>query len=195
MNKQGNILRSKCLCRNPKTLTTSVIATATLIAMISVISTNEHSINAQIMGDHGGFGNMTSGLQEDQQEKMMEDHGGFRVNGTINLEQTIIEAIDSKVNTSLTQAITTAEQSVGNNSYALAAFGADQGGYFTYIIILGTPGTEFYNVIVDPGNGQILSSQESSQKEIEERHLKHSAAVVEDAGTGVGSFGLRALRH
>ncbi|MGH9979707.1 MAG: hypothetical protein ACRD8Z_28275 [Nitrososphaeraceae archaeon] len=51
------------------------------------------------------------------------------------------------------------------------------------------------SIVVDPGNGQILSSQKSSQKEIEEMHLKHSEAVVEDAGIGVGSFGLRALRH
>jgi hypothetical protein len=171
-----------------KTLAASVIATATLIAMMSIVtSTNEHSINAQMIGDHGGFGNMTSGLQEDQQE--------MTINGTINLEQTIIEAIDSKVNTSLTQAITTAEQSAGINSFALAAFGADIGGDLVYMIILGTPGTEFYNVIVDPGNGQILSSQKSSQKEIEEMHFKHSEAVMEDTGIGVGSFDLRALRH
>jgi hypothetical protein len=188
MIKRWNINMIRNTDTRSKTLTTSVIATVTLIAMMSiVISTNEHGINAQMMGDHGGFGNMTSGLQEDQQE--------MTINGTINLEQTIIEAIDSKVNTSLTQAITTAEQSVGNNSFALAAFGADLDGDLVYIIILGTPGTEFYNVIVDPGNGQILSSQESSQKEIEERHLKHSAAVLEDAGTDIGSFGLRALRH
>jgi hypothetical protein len=197
MNKQDSIHISWYSCKKPKALATSIIATVTSIVMISMtISTNENSVNAQMMmWDHGGFGNMTSGLQEDQQKKMMGDHDGFRVNGTINLEQTIIEAIDSKVNTSLTQAITTAEQSVGNNSFALAAFGADQGGYLTYIIILGTPGTEFYNVIVDPGNGQILSSQQSSQKKIEEMHLEHSAAVVEDASTGVGSYGLRALRH
>jgi hypothetical protein len=173
----------------PKTWVAYMIAPAGLIAlMIIVTSTDERSISAQMMiGDHGGFVNMTSGLQEDQRE--------MKINGTINLEQTIIEAIDSKVNTSLTQAITTAERSVGNKSFALAAFGADIGGDLVYIIILGTPGTEFYNVIVDPGNGQTLSSQESSQKEIEERHLKHSEAVVEDAGTGAGSFGLRALRH
>jgi hypothetical protein len=188
MIKRGNINMIRNTDTRSKTLVTSVIATATLIAMMGIVtSTNEQSINAQMMGDHGGFGNMTSGLQEDQQEMM--------INGTINLEQTIIEAIDSKVNTSLTQAITTAEQSVGNNSFALAAFGADLVGDLVYIIVLGTPGTEFYNVIVDPGNGQILSSQESSQKEIEERHLKHSAAVMEDAGTGVVGFGLRALRH
>ncbi|MGC1135180.1 MAG: hypothetical protein WA941_20295 [Nitrososphaeraceae archaeon] len=35
----------------------------------------------------------------------------------------------------------------------------DQGGFLVYTIILGTPGTEFYYVIVDPGNGQILVSQ------------------------------------
>ena len=75
---------------------------------------------------------MTSGVK-DHQQKMI-------INGTINLEQTIFQAIDSKINTSLTQAMTTAEQSVGNDSFALAAFGAEDGGYFAYRIILGTPG-------------------------------------------------------
>lgn len=159
-----------------------------LIAMLTVGTTmDEQSIYAQMMGDHGGIENRTPSIQEDQQET--------KINGTINLEQTIIEAIDSKVNTSLTQAITTAEQSVGNSSIALAAFGADLGGDLVYMTILGTLGTEFYNVIVDPGNGQILSSQKNSQKEIEEMHLKHSESVVEDAGIGMGNLGLRALRH
>jgi hypothetical protein len=56
-----------------------------------------------MMRDRVGLENMTSGLQ-DHQQKMM-------INGTINLEQTIFEAIGSKVNTSLTQAMTTAELS------------------------------------------------------------------------------------
>jgi hypothetical protein len=70
----------------PKTLVTTVIATAALIVMISVVmSRSEHNINAQMMmGGHGGFGNMTSGLQEPQQKMMT-------INGTINLEQTIAE--------------------------------------------------------------------------------------------------------
>jgi len=158
------------------------MATATLIAMISVVtSTSEYSINAQMMtGDHGGWvGNMTSSLQEHQQKMM--------INGTINLEQTIFEAIGSKINTSLTQAMTAAEQSVGNDSFALAAFGAEQGGYFTYRIILGTPGMEFYNIIVDPGNGQILATQEVSQRELEKMHQEHSLEVVRSSGS-VGSF-------
>jgi hypothetical protein len=55
------------------------------------------------MGDRGDYGNMTSGQYK---EKMM-------INGTIDLEQTIFEAISSKVNTTLTQSITTAEQTTG----------------------------------------------------------------------------------
>jgi hypothetical protein len=167
----------------PKTLVTTVIATAALIAMISVItSSNEYNVNAQMMmGDHGSFGNTTSGQQEPQQKMMT-------INGTINLEQTIAEAIRSKVNTSLTQAMTIAEKSVGNNANALGAFGAEHGGYFAYRIILGTPGMEFYNVIVDPGNGQILATQEVSQEELEKMHVEHSAQVVRSGDGGVSGF-------
>jgi hypothetical protein len=109
------------------------------------------------------------------------------INGTINLEQTIFQAISSKINTSLTQAMIAAEHSVGNDSFASAAFGAEQGGYFTYRIILGTPGMKFYNVIVDPGNGQILATQEVSQKKLEKLHQEHSLEVVRsNSGSIVG---------
>jgi hypothetical protein len=170
-----------------KTLSAFVTATSALIAMIGIVTPmSEQSINAQMMmEDHGGFGSMTSGLQEHQQKLM--------INGTINLEQTIFEAIVSKVNTSLTQAMTAAEQSVGNNSFALAGFGGDHGGYLTYTIFLGTPGMKFYNVIVDPGNGQILATQETSQKEMEKMHQEHSSEVVRSGGSGFGFPFL--LRH
>ena len=145
--------------RRPKTLVTSMIIITTLIAIMGVITfTSEHSINAQMMiGDRGGFGNM---------------------------------------NTSLTQAMTIAEQSVGNNSvaiaafdnilgndpFAIAAFGEDRtkdlARTLVHSIILDTPGTEFYHVIVDPGNGQVLATQELSQKGLENMHLEHSRKVL-----------------
>jgi hypothetical protein len=181
--ENSNINNSKC--KMSKTLATYMIAMAGLIALAA--SPGQQNISAQMMGAHGNFENMTSGLRDDKQE--------MTINGTINLEQTVFEAIGAKVNTSLTQAITAAEQAVGNNSFALAAFGADQGGFLGYTIILGTPGMEFYYVIVDPGNGQILTTQKASQKEIEEKHLAHSKALVESGGSGAGGFGLRALQH
>jgi len=110
------------------------------------------------------------------------------INGTINLEQTIFEAIGSKVNTTLTQAITTAEQSVGNNSFALAAFGGDHGGYLAYTILLSTPEMEFYKVIVDPGNGQVLASNEVSHKEwMKMQQMMHSS--------GTGGEGMMMMGH
>jgi hypothetical protein len=126
-------------------------------------------------GAHGGgFGNMTSGLQQLQQKVI--------TNGTINLEQTILNAISSKVNTSLPQAMTTAEMSVGINSFAVAAFGGGYGGYFAYQIILGTPGMKFYTVLVDPGNGHILATQKVSAAELQRMHQEHSAEVVRSGG-------------
>jgi hypothetical protein len=153
-----------------KTLTATVIATATLIAMMMgiITSTSGHNVSAQMMGDRGDFDNMTAGQQQ--------------INGTINLGQTIFEAIGSKVNTSLTQAITTAEQSVGNNSFALAAFGGEHGGYLVDTIILGTPGMKFHKVIVDPGNGQVLASQEISHKE----WMKMQKQMMHSGGRGTG---------
>ncbi len=91
-------------------------------------------------------------------------------NRTIDLEQIIFEAISSKINTSLTQTMTTAEKTVGNDSFAVAAFGSEEGGYFAYRIILATPGMNFFNVKVDLGIGQILETQQVSQKELDKMH-------------------------
>jgi hypothetical protein len=82
----------------------------------------------------------------------------------------------------------TAEKSVGNDSFAVAAFGSEEGGYFAYRIILTTPEMKFYWVKVDPGNGQILETQQESQKELDKMHKEHSAMVVSNSGSG--SFGV-----
>lgn len=85
---------------------------------------------------------------------------------------------DSTVSTSLSESITIAERSVGNNSYAIGAFGEDRGGSLVYRIILGTLGTEFYDVTVDSDNGNVLRTQELSQKELEAEHLEHSQKML-----------------
>jgi hypothetical protein len=148
--------------RRTKALAANVIAIATMITMMAVLaSSGERSINAQIN------------------------------NGTINLEQTIFQAINSQINTSLTQAMTMAERSVGTGAFAVAAFGSEEGGYFAYRIILATPGMKFYNVKVDPGNGQILETQQVSQKELDKMHKEHSAQVVRNNSSdsvGVSGF-------
>ena len=166
---------------NSKTIAITVIGISALIAMISVISYGAgQGVTAQNMskmGDRAEYGNKSFGLHE----KVM-------INGTINLEQTIFEAIGSKVNTTLTQAITTAEQTTDNNSFALAAFGGPHGPYLVYTIILGTPGMEFYKVIVDPGTGQVLTSQEISPKEWMKMQQMHQ--MMHTGGGGPADGGM-----
>ena len=183
MINQANMYLKKYRRRRTKALAVDVMATAIIItAMSTLIPINERSVNAQLMGDHGGgwTGNMTSGQQEQQQQHEQR----MINNGTINLEQVIFQAINSRINTSLTQAMTTAESSVGNDSFAVAAFGSEEGGYFAYRIILATPEMNFYYVKVDPGNGQILETQQVSQKELDKMHKEHSAMVVSNSSSG-----------
>lgn len=167
-----------------KTLAANIITIVTMIALTNSIFLSEHSVNAQMMGDHvvGRAGNMTSRQQQQQHEQRMIN------NGTINLEKIIFQSIESRINTSLCQAMANAEKSLGNNSLAVAAFGSEEGGYFAYRIILATPEMEFYWVKVDPGNGQILQTQQVSQKELDRMHREHSVMVVSNSGSG--SFGV-----
>jgi hypothetical protein len=161
----------------PKAFVISMCATVILIILISIITfTGNYSTNAQMMGEHDGWvGNMTSGVKDHQQKT--------KINGTINLEQVIFQAINSRINTSLTQAMTTSERSVGNGAFAVAAFGSEEGGYFAYRIVLATPGMKFYYVKVDPGNGEILETQQVTQKGLDNMHKEHSAMVVSNTGS------------
>ena len=163
----------------------NLMAIAALITAASTLMIGERGVDAQ-MENHGGdlAGNMTSNLQQQHEQKTIS-------NGTINLEEVIFQAINSRINTSLTQAMTTAERSVGADAFAVAAFGSEEGGYFAYGIILATPEMKFYYVKVDPGNGQVLDTQEVSQKELDMMHKEHSAMVVSNNGShnvGISGF-------
>jgi hypothetical protein len=82
------------------------------------------------------------------------------------------------MNTSLSQAMITAEKSVGNSSFAIAGFGINGGGHLAYTIIIGTHGPESYNVTVHPTNGHVLATEELTKQELEKAHLEHSQKVL-----------------
>jgi uncharacterized membrane protein YkoI len=184
MTSQADIFLSKSRHKRVAAYVTAILTMVSVITALASIS--EPSANAQMMGGHGGAaGSMTHGQQQQQQQK----HEQKTINnGTISLEQTIFQAINSRINTSLTQAMTTAERSVGNDAFAVAAFGSEEGGYFAYRIILATPGMKFYYVKVDPGNGQILETQQVSQRELDKMHYEHSAMVVSINGSDSNSI-------
>jgi hypothetical protein len=184
MTSQANLGLKNYTLGNTKLFAINLMAIAALITAASTLMIGERGVEAQ-MENHGGdlAGNMTSSLQQHEQKTIN--------NGTINLEEVIFQAINSRINTSLTQAMTTAERSVGADAFAVAAFGSDEGGYFAYRIILATPEMKFYYIKVDPGNGQILDTQEVSQKELDMMHKEHSAMVESNNGShnvGVSGF-------
>ncbi len=181
MTSQANMYVNKYRCGRTKALAAKVMAIATMITVMTILTPiSERGVNAQMTGDHGrGWtGNVSAGQPQQQHEQSMI------INGTIKLEQTIFQAINSRINTSLTQAMTTAERSVGDDAFAVAGFGSEEGGYLAYRIILATPEMEFYWAKVDPGNGEILETQQVSQKKLDEMHKEHSAMVVSNSGSG-----------
>ena len=89
----------------------------------------KQNADAQMMGPNNprmtAAGNMTSSM-------MMKP--GQNITSSINLMNIIQQAIGSKVNVSLSDAATTAEGSIGNNSHAVAAQLDQRNGYLVYHI-------------------------------------------------------------
>lgn len=157
-----------------KAFSLAAILLATLTISISFQNSfAQSSNNATVAGNNATAGNNGTTLENGGQNMAMgSDYQKYdmgqkheKINGTINMMNTMYQALGSKFNVSLTQAISTAEQTIGNGSNAMSANGEEKDGFLVYSIVLGTPDMKFYNVIVDPGNGQVLASNEMSMME------------------------------
>jgi hypothetical protein len=118
-------------------------------------------------------GNMTSGM-------FMKP--GQNITSSINLMNIIQQAIGSKVNVSLSDAATTAEGSIGNNSHAVAAQLDQRNGYLVYNVMVIDPSMNFSKVIVDPGNGEVLLTEQISK---EEHMMMHGMGKQQMMGPGM----------
>jgi hypothetical protein len=119
-------------------------------------------------------GNMTAA------DMMMKP--GQNITSSINLMDIIHQAIGSKVNVSLSDAATTAEGSIGNNSHAVAAHIDDKNGYLVYNVMVIDPSMNLSKVIVDPGNGEVLLSEQISK---EEHMMMHGMGKQHMMGPGM----------
>jgi uncharacterized membrane protein YkoI len=82
------------------------------------------------------------------------------ITGSIPLGSTISGALSSKVKTTLSEAIITAQKTAGSNSSATLAFIRPLNGYLVYDIhVRNNSNNTRYAVIVDPGNGKVLYKQ------------------------------------
>ena len=135
----------------------------------------KQNADAQMSGTNAtDTGNMTAA---DMMMKPVQN-----ITSSINLMDIIHHAIGSKVNVSLSDAATTAEGSVGNNSHAVAAHIDEQNGYLVYNVMVIDPSMNLSKVIVDPGNGQVMLSEQISK---EEHMMMHGMGKQQMMGPGM----------
>jgi uncharacterized membrane protein YkoI len=91
--------------------------------------------------------------------KASDRYGQLNITGSIQLGPTISESIRSQIHTSLSQAVTIAQQAVGQNSSVSGANLRAVNGFLVYAVnVVGNNATH-YRLLVDPGDGKVLSTQ------------------------------------
>src|ERR671931_372145 len=88
--------------------------------------------------------------------------------GSISLFSPIIDAFKSKIHTTLNDATTNAIKAVGggSNSSAVAAFIHPERGFLVYDVFVLDSSNNIHRVIVDPGNGRVLSNKPMSMMDM-----------------------------
>jgi hypothetical protein len=163
-----------------------MLATTILIAFLSlvIIGTNSSSSNlenafAQMDPENPPF------MEEDKSIGIMAmstNQSKPLVNwtGTIQVDSTIGEALKSKVNVNMIDAIKTVLVNVGANSFVKKAELTPAHGYLVYKIMVVDENMKKYKVIVDPGNGQVLMKKEITWDD--EYKMKHGEEKYDKYG-------------
>ena len=142
-----------------------------------------------MMGMGPGMMGMGPGMMignQNQSNMMMQMVGaGQNVTGSINLFSTVSNAIETQVKVSLSDAALAAEGAVDNSSHAVAAHIGEANGYLIYCVWVLGPGMNMNMVIVDPGNGQVLSNTQISLQ-----HLMMMGMGPGMMGMGPGMMGM-----
>jgi hypothetical protein len=170
---------------NSKRLTTTMIIVTAGIILAAVMS-GASAFTSMNQNASAQTANVSDTNMMKPRDMMMTMRGE-NVTSSINLMNIISNALGSQIKVSLGNATTTAESSVGNNSHAVAAHLGDVNGYLVYtIFVLDPTNMNFNTVIVDPGNGQVLSSKQISK---EEHLMMHKGMMMGPGMMGPGMMG------
>lgn len=139
-------------------------------------------------------GNDTMMKKDNFANPMMNEQKKYeKINGTLNLMETMFKAVEDKFNVTLPQAISTAEQSVGNGSFAMSANGEEKDGFLVISVILGSPDMKFTKVLVDPGTGLVLQKKPLSV--MEWMKMMHSQGHEDQRMKGMhGEYGMQGMQ-
>jgi uncharacterized membrane protein YkoI len=170
------------------------IATFTAILLAAGVALGSGASNLILTNQNAGaqmMGGNDTGMMTKPGARMM---GSSNITSSINLMTIISEAIGSNINISLSDAASTAETSVGNGSHAASAELGENNGYLVYNIMVIDPSMNFSKVVVDPGNGEVLSSKQLSKEEHMMMHEMGGRDMMMGPGMMMGGPG-KMMKH
>jgi hypothetical protein len=131
----------------------SVLARITaLIFIIGVLAVVVVSIQNTPAAAIGGMtGNSSQGIAN-------TTIGGSNITGSLSLRNMLAKKAGSEVHLSLANASTIAEKSLGPNSHAVSVRIGVVRGFVVYIALVSDINHSIHRVLVDAGNGKVLSS-------------------------------------
>jgi hypothetical protein len=165
-----------------------------VLALVFMIVSNDNSmvlaqqnITNPATGGSGSTISPNIRLQQQNPYSMSPSLGSQNQNwtGSISLFSPIIDAFKSKIHTTLNDATTNAINAVdgGSNTSAVAAFIHPERGFLVYDVFILDPSNSIHRVIVDPGNGKVLSNQPVSLRDM---------MPMAQPSAGMGSMMMRA---
>ena len=167
------------------------------LALAFMISPNDHSVLAQQQNSSNNKTisiTMTPNTQQQNPYSMSMRSGLQNQNwtGSISLFSPILDMFKSKVHTTLNDATTKAINSVGggagSNASAVAAFIHPENGFLVYDVLVLDSSNNIHRVIVDPGNGKVLSNQQMSMMEM--MSMMHPSMGMRGMMMGGASMGM-----
>ena len=177
------------------------------LALVFMISPNSHNVLAQQQNNTNSGGNssgnnktisiiMTPNTQQQNPYSIGMRSGLQNQNwtGSISLFNPLLDMFKSKIHTTLNDATTSAINSVrgaGSNSSAVAAFIHPENGFLVYDVFVLDSSNNIHRVIVDPGNGKVLSNQQMSMMEM--MYMMHPSmgmGMMMDRGMGMMQHGM-----
>ena len=115
---------------------------------------------------------------------MMMGTYGPNITGSVAIGPTIAKSIASQVHVSLANASIIAEKTVGANAHAAAVRIGVVHGFLVYMAVVVDSNNNFHGVLVDSGNGKVLSSTQVSMAA-----LMRGGMGMMGSGMGMGMMG------
>jgi hypothetical protein len=163
------------------------------VALAFMIAQNYNTVLAQQNitnpANTSGGGTAPTNQQQQNPYSMSTSVGSQNQNwtGSIPLFSPLIDAFKSKIHITLNDAATSALNAVGggSNASAVAAFIHPQRGFLVYDVFVLDPSNNIHRVIIDPGNGKVLSNQPMSLRDMMPMARPSMGMMMGSPGTGI----------